>query len=55
MGEKRAKTEYWTCKFCGKKYTMEFLEQGKYIEHTKIGDVVECPSQKCGIEQFLEK
>lgn len=55
MGEKIVKNELWTCKHCGKKYLKKMLEENKYIEHTKIGDVVECPNEKCGIEQFLEK
>ena len=54
MREKRdKKLEYWTCKYCGRRYSFEDLESQQYIEHTKVGDVVECP--KCETEQFVEK
>lgn len=55
MREKRNKTnlEYWTCIYCGYKTKKETLEEGKYIEHTKLGDAVECP--RCQSEQFMER
>lgn len=52
MGEKINKNSLWTCSFCGKKYPIEKLEEGRYIEHIKVGLVIECP--KCETEQFIE-
>lgn len=52
MGEKINKNNLWTCGFCGKKYPIEKLEEGRYIEHIKVGLVIECP--KCETEQFVE-
>ena len=54
MGEKNknSKKSLWNCSFCGKKYPMEVLEEGRYIEHIKVGLVIECP--KCETEQFIE-
>lgn len=55
MGEKRDKNsrEFWTCIYCGFKKDKDTLEEGKYIEHTKLGDVCECP--RCQSEQFMER
>lgn len=52
MGDKREskKLEYWTCMYCRKRYSINQLEEGNYIEHTKVGDVVECP--KCEAQQM---
>lgn len=53
MGEKRNKTNnYWTCIYCRKKFSEDMLNDGKYIEHTKNGDVIECPS--CETPQYKE-
>lgn len=54
MGEKINKNSLWTCSFCGKKYPMDKLEEGGYIEHIKVGTVVECPNEKCSMQQFIE-
>lgn len=54
MGEKINKNTLWTCCYCGKKYPITLLEEGGYIDHIKIGDVVECPNEKCSMQQFIE-
>lgn len=54
MGEKKRESkQLWSCIYCGRRYSFEDLETQQYIEHTKVGDVVECP--KCETEQFVEK
>ena len=44
----------FTCMYCGKRYSMEELEDNGYVTETKCGIVVECPNPKCMQEQLKE-
>lgn len=54
MGKKHDNVDKFICKYCGKKYDIQDLEERGYIYDTKLGKAVECPNTKCQQQQFLE-
>ena len=52
--KKEKKILDFTCEYCGKRYNLEELKEGGYVDETPVGLVVTCRNVKCETQQLIK-